>query len=229
MKTVSGLAIAAAASIFATSAMAADLGGNCCADLEERVSELEATTVRKGNRKVTLQISGHVNHAVMFWDDGAERNAYVVNNEYSSTRFRFLGDAKINSDWSAGYLLEWETFNGARSAQVNQGANFQGVQSGDDPNALNATLSLRHSAWYLDSKTYGRLWVGHTSTATDGITYINCGDWVDSCTAIVEHMNGRMELVHGWQIAALTTAANDAESGAPAPVPSLVASLFRRI
>jgi hypothetical protein len=32
-------------------ASAADLGGNCCADLEERVAELEATTVRKGNRR----------------------------------------------------------------------------------------------------------------------------------------------------------------------------------
>lgn len=29
----------------------------------------------------------------------------------------------------------------------------------------------------------------------EGITYINCGDWVDSCTAIVEHGDGRMELV----------------------------------
>lgn len=28
-----------------------------------------------------------------------------------------------------------------------------------------------------------------------GITYLNCGDWVDSCTAIVEHLDGRMELI----------------------------------
>lgn len=28
------------------------------------------------------------------------------------------------------------------------------------------------------------------------ITYINCGDWVDSCTAIVEHLDGQMELIH---------------------------------
>ena len=28
-----------------------------------------------------------------------------------------------------------------------------------------------------------------------GIVYLNCGDWVDSCTAIVEHFDGRMELV----------------------------------
>jgi len=40
---------------------------------------------------------------------------------------------------------------------------------------------------------------GHIHTPVikrvDGIFYLNCGDWVDSCTAIVEHHNGRMELV----------------------------------
>ncbi|MCB1865107.1 MAG: UDP-2,3-diacylglucosamine diphosphatase [Chromatiales bacterium] len=29
----------------------------------------------------------------------------------------------------------------------------------------------------------------------DGLTYINCGDWVDSCTAIVEHEDGRLEMI----------------------------------
>lgn len=28
-----------------------------------------------------------------------------------------------------------------------------------------------------------------------GIDYYNCGDWVEHCTAIVEHLDGRMELV----------------------------------
>jgi UDP-2,3-diacylglucosamine pyrophosphatase LpxH len=40
---------------------------------------------------------------------------------------------------------------------------------------------------------------GHIHTPAikplDGILYLNCGDWVDSCTAIVEHHDGRMELV----------------------------------
>ena len=40
---------------------------------------------------------------------------------------------------------------------------------------------------------------GHIHWATireiDGLTYVNCGDWVDSCTAIVEHFDGRLELV----------------------------------
>ena len=29
----------------------------------------------------------------------------------------------------------------------------------------------------------------------DGVNYYNCGDWVDSCTALVEHTDGRMELL----------------------------------
>jgi UDP-2,3-diacylglucosamine pyrophosphatase LpxH len=41
---------------------------------------------------------------------------------------------------------------------------------------------------------------GHIHAAAlrriDGIEYLNCGDWVDSCTGIVEHVDGRMELVH---------------------------------
>src|SRR5690242_7611048 len=40
---------------------------------------------------------------------------------------------------------------------------------------------------------------GHIHAATirqmDDFVYINCGDWVDSCTAIVEQMDGRMELI----------------------------------
>jgi UDP-2,3-diacylglucosamine pyrophosphatase LpxH len=30
----------------------------------------------------------------------------------------------------------------------------------------------------------------------DGITYINDGDWVESCTAAVEHHDGRIEILH---------------------------------
>ena len=47
---------------------------------------------------------------------------------------------------------------------------------------------------------------GHIHSATlretDGVLYINCGDWVDSCTAIVEHPDGRLELVEWRQASA---------------------------
>lgn len=38
---------------------------------------------------------------------------------------------------------------------------------------------------------------GHVHVAADkplvGVRYMNCGDWVESCSAIVEHLDGRME------------------------------------
>jgi hypothetical protein len=90
----------------ATPASSADLGGDCCADLEERVAELEATTARKGNRKVSLTVSGWVNESVIWWNDGTEKNVYVGTNSVEQSRFRFLGEAKIDKEWSAGYILE---------------------------------------------------------------------------------------------------------------------------
>jgi hypothetical protein len=35
----------------------------------------------------------------------------------------------------------------------------------------------------------------------DGMTYFNCGDWVDSCTAIIEHTDGRLELIEWGALA----------------------------
>ncbi len=32
----------------------------------------------------------------------------------------------------------------------------------------------------------------------EGITYVNCGDFVESCTAIAEHEDGRLEILH-WR------------------------------
>ncbi len=60
MRTGAYLALLTATGLVAAgpSAKAADLGGDCCADLEERIAELEATTARKGNRKVSLTNPG---------------------------------------------------------------------------------------------------------------------------------------------------------------------------
>jgi hypothetical protein len=164
-KSASRVALVAAAGLLVggVSAQAADLGGNCCADLEERVAELEATAARKGNRKVSLTVYGQVNWAIMHWDDGTETNTYIVDNNNSRSRFGFRGEAKINADWSAGFLMEI------------------GVRRNDSNNVTQADartgtgLDIRHEALYLDSKSLGRVWLGWTSSATDGITEINLG------------------------------------------------------
>jgi len=156
----------------APQAQAADLGGDCCADLEERVAELEATTARKGNRKVSLEIYGQVNQSVLFWDDGGESNAYVVTNDNSRTRFGFKGEAKIDSDWQAGYRIEVgiRTANSKRFTQDNP--------IGDDT-ASDVGFDLRDSHWFLKSKTYGKFSLGTQAAATDAITETNLSQTKD--------------------------------------------------
>lgn len=156
------VAAAAAAGTGSLSAAAADLGGDCCADLEERIAELEATTARKGNRKVKLEVSGHVNEGVLYWDDGFESNVGVYTNDNSRTRFRFKGSAKIDADWEAGYAIEIGV-RSANSKRFNQ----------DDDNSASNGLDLRDSHWFLKSKIYGTVFVGLQGTATDAVTEIN--------------------------------------------------------
>src|SRR5436853_4485922 len=94
------------AAVGITPAAAADLGGDCCADLEERVAELEATTARKGNRKMSLTVYGQVNRSILYWNDGSRSNTAIgLDNHNSASRFGFMGSAKISPAWSAGYSL----------------------------------------------------------------------------------------------------------------------------
>ena len=104
LKVVS--AVVALALLTAAPAFAADLGSDCCADLEERIAELESTTARKGNRKVKLTVSGWIHDALFTWDDGTQFDSYLGTNSVEQSRIKFLGEAKIDKEWSAGYLLE---------------------------------------------------------------------------------------------------------------------------
>ena len=89
----------------AAGAQAADLGGDCCADLEQRIVELEAATVRKTGR-VSNTLSGYVAKQIMSWDDGVETNTYVDDiGPTQATNFRILGQATIVPGWTAGYLI----------------------------------------------------------------------------------------------------------------------------
>jgi len=171
MKTTSRFALAAAAGLFVGSlaispAQAADLGGDCCADLEERVAELEATTVRKGNRVVSVQLYGQVNKAILVWDDGIESDAYIVDNDVSSSRWGLKGSGMMKPGWKAGFKLEFEA----------DGTAAEGVDQFQDEGGGPGALTIRKSEVYVESERFGRVTLaGEGSEATDDLTLINLG------------------------------------------------------
>jgi len=56
-----------------------------------------------------------------------------------------------------------------------------------------------HVSAYCKREGYDGIICGHIHTAVikqiDGVAYMNCGDWVESATALVEHDDGRFEII----------------------------------
>lgn len=161
---IAALAVGLGTSLMAAPGYAADLGGDCCADLEERIAELEATTARKGNRKVSLNITGWVAEQIVWWDDGVESNTYIggVGTTLSSN-VTFTGTAAITNDLTAGYSMKIE---------VNPNDPFTLSQNRDDHTLTGLPefdfgAFVLESRWFLQSKRFGTVSVGKLSPASD--------------------------------------------------------------
>lgn len=159
----SRLTLAAAAGLLlgvSASANAADIGGNvggnCCADLEERVAELEATTARKGNRVVSLQVFGQVSRGILFFDgEGTnDQDVFVSDSDTQlisedGSNFGFKGTATIKPGWTAGYQIKLDV-------------------SGEQGSAP----AVEQNNLWIENEQLGRITLGQASTATDGIAHI---------------------------------------------------------
>ena len=172
-KTSSRIAIAAALGMvlggyaLTSPAKAQDVGGDCCADLEERVAELEATTVRKGNKKVSVTLSGWVVKSMNWWDDGGHGNFAVGDKDYDlGTRFAITGSATIAPGWSAGYNITVTTGGTAFGIRSNNRDEFQTV-NGDLYGSSFGHINTLYSYGYVKSDTWGTLNWGHLSPASD--------------------------------------------------------------
>lgn len=152
--------------VFSETTHAADLGGSCCSDLEQRIAELEAASVRKGNRTVSLTISGYVAQELTWWDDGGESNAYLHGlGPTQATHVKFTGEAQFAPGWKAGYTLRIQNLSDnpfGRNATTGAAIN----QSSPD---FNQGLNVQMSYWYLDSKDLGRLAVGRQADASKSV------------------------------------------------------------
>ena len=193
MTTLSRISMAAVAALVVgvSSANAADLGGNCCADLEERIAELEATTARKGNRKVSLMISGQISTQLMFWDDGIRNDVYVSGPTSSNSRWRMTGTAKISPEVSAGFLYEFEAFASNSSAQnqlIGNGMTVNGT-SGDDNGGTGH--NLREALAWIEHSRLGRVTMGHGSSASNNAILVDLsGKGMAASNDVRLHSNG---------------------------------------
>jgi hypothetical protein len=156
------------------SAWAADLGGNCCADLEGRVAELEASTARTGIRKMSVTIEGQVDKIILWWDDGrSSKTYYGLENANATTRFTIHGDAKVTRDVSIGFEVTLDNQAGSSSGVTQWDANAKSnnvitplaAQSFTGNNNDNYFGAARRMFVWIEDATLGRVAVGRNYLA----------------------------------------------------------------
>lgn len=172
--------------------------------LEEAVKKAgaDSRSVRKGKSKGSLELSGQVNRALLFHDDGRQQQVNFVDGDGSSTRFRLKGKYGYNKDISVGSTLEVQI----ESNSSNTSAGFSQFNRDDDPNAF----SLRIAEVWAKSKTFGKLSLGQGKTASEGTSEMDLSGTALVMSSDAEDRAGSLcfRRENGEQFGVTDTAAN---------------------
>ena len=146
-------------------------------DLQNRLDQIEsqqaappvvpAKMTRSGKKQVTLSLSGQVNRVSMFVDDGTLNSFFHVDNENSSTRWRLIGKAKINSQWSAGLKIEQDI------GQPNDSNKQSLGEDVEDDTFSDVNFDNRQMNVWVKSKGAGKLTLGKTDAVSNNIVQID--------------------------------------------------------
>ncbi len=135
--------------------------------------------VSNKNDKVRLQLYGQVNRAVMVADDGENSDYYFVDNDATSSRIGFLGDARVNDDITVGARMEFE-YQSNPSNTVNQ----------KNKNPDGASFDDRWVDAQITSKRFGKIYLGKGSTASDDTAEVDLSGTALVGYSSVEDMAG---------------------------------------
>ncbi len=118
--------------------------------------------VSSGQDRIKLAISGQINRMINVADDGGQTTIYHVDNVNSSSRLRFVGTGELTEDLTLGTALEAELI-----------SNPSTVVSQTEQDTGAANFRDRRVEAYLDSKRFGRFWLGKGWTASDATSEVD--------------------------------------------------------
>lgn len=128
---------------------------------------VSAAQVSSGNDTVSLTLSGQVNRAIMLSDDGTNSEMDFVDNSYSSTRFRIVGEGQIDTNLSIGTQLEMGVVsNPSSAATIGAGGGGGGAGAG-------VGFEARKSELFVEHRRFGKLWLGYGDTASTGASTVD--------------------------------------------------------
>ena len=131
----------------------------------------EAGTVSNGNGN-SVTVSGQINKAINYFDDGKSEDTAVVDNDNSGSRFRILGSGKVNEAVSVGTALEVEFQDNAANnwsiADLNAQAGAAGTNGTGAEGFGQTGFAQRRMEAFISHKQFGKVSIGQGPTASDG-------------------------------------------------------------
>ncbi len=113
-----------------------------------------------------VSVSGHVNRAIRFADNGANSDVQHVDGSASKSRFRFTAEGEVMAGLTAGAHIEYGSSNNAGGGTD--------VDMADNK----ASFDARHSLLYL-SGDFGKVTLGNAPSAGNGIMWTSHnGAWM---------------------------------------------------
>lgn len=189
VKLLSGTALAAAAMVLGAPTAFADAH----ASLEKRVKALEKAgggqSVTRSKKTMNLVVSGHINRAIAYTDNGSRSGITHVTSNFSRTRVRWIGTGKISDDLSVKTHIELGNQSAISTAQDIDDAGDQGNNGAN-------TLDERHIEFQITSKSLGKIYVGQGISGSESTSEVDL-----SGTGVIS-LNGSHELIGGgntWQ------------------------------
>ncbi len=147
-------------------------------NLENRGSGLVAS----GGDNLEVTLYGQVNRALLYVDDGNQKDVFQVDNDNSSTRIGFKATAQATDDLSIGTKIEVQ-FESNSTADINQSQNGATIGSN--------SFTERHIDLFFSSERFGKLSMGQGSTASDNTARVNLsGTTVAGNAAVDESADG---------------------------------------
>lgn len=180
VKLLSSTALAAAALVMAAPTASAQ------SSLEKRISALEKASggqsVTRSKKTMKLVVSGHINRAITFTDNGSESGFQHVTSNFSRTRVRWIGTGKINDDLSVKTHIELGNQSSVGTAQD--------LGDNGDVNGAN-TLDERHIEFQITSKSLGKIYMGQGISGSESTSEVDLsGTGVMSLNAFQELIGG---------------------------------------
>ncbi len=111
---------------------------------------------------IQLKISGQVNRAILWGDNGNDDEVFYTDNDNTGTRFRFVASGRLNDDVTAGATIELQ-FESNSSTDIRFNAN-----GGTPGTSATAAVGERIAEVWLNSASMGKLTLGQGNTASNG-------------------------------------------------------------